>query len=274
MTKKIVSLTNWPVYGLKAGLAAAFSLVLAHAFGCADTVSAAFVAVVCTTPTVLSGIKRGFEQLQASLLGGAMAYACLYLGLPVVAALGVSVGLSVLISGALRMRDAHIVAAFTALFVVLLNPTTPGGTYAERMLAVVLGALAALLVNVALSSIFYKMLFRRRVQLCRLALASALEAQDLAAIDKASTLILELQAELRHAIKRPLILRLIQEADLLNRMAHFAKNALLREEEGSKRALLEVSQVLKGYGAALEGDHAITREGKRWVRLADGLTLP
>jgi len=260
------------MYGVKAGLAAALALVLTQALGVVDTVSAAFVAAACTSPTVLTGLKRGSQQLGGSVLGGAFAYAALFLGLPVPWALGMSVGLSVMVSGALQMRQASMIAAFTALYVVLLSPLTPHVTYGVRLAAVVLGSLAAMGVNVALSSVFYKRLFLRRARVCREALADALDARTIGGIDAASALMREFQSDLESAAKLPLTEHLLQEVSHLHGMAHHAKDALIRESTAELPLLPVLSRLLRGQSVAIHGEHLLALEARRWALLHDTLT--
>jgi hypothetical protein len=76
------TLSNWPIYALKAAFASGLTALLASRLGLADVISAAFVAVLCTTPTLINGLKQGFEQLIGSFLGGLFATGTLLLGIP------------------------------------------------------------------------------------------------------------------------------------------------------------------------------------------------
>jgi hypothetical protein len=99
----------------------------------------------------------------------------------------------------LGLPGGSLVAAFTALYIVLLG----GNFYLARMIAVVVGALVALAVNLFESGLFYRSLFQNRIHICRNYLAWALEQAGNGSppeiLDRAFTLLNEVKGDLAHA---------------------------------------------------------------------------
>lgn len=160
-------LVNVPVYALKAALSAALGWALVRAFDNADAVSAAFVAVLCTSPTVFGGFRRARDQLLGSAVGGGVAALAIAAGLPPPLALAVAVGGAIGATFALGLGSGQAVAAFAAVYVVLVPRGGPWETLAVRVGAVALGALAAAAVTVLVSALAYHKVFERRVRLAR-----------------------------------------------------------------------------------------------------------
>jgi hypothetical protein len=191
------TLTHWPIYCLKLGLSSGLAWRFCQLTGIQDAVSATFVAVVCTMPTLTTGFRASSEQAIGSLLGGGVAYMLMRAGLGGPAGLALAVGLSALLSYPVRLRPAHVVAAFTALLVMITGIPTPGPSFAHRLGAVLIGAGSATLLNFLASAVQYRTIFRRRRGLVRLAVAAALEAGDRGSTDRADALLRDLQGELR-----------------------------------------------------------------------------
>lgn len=265
------SLMNWPVFGLKVGLATALAFMLDNAFHLNDAVSAGFVAVVCTSPTMLSGMKRGTEQLAGSLLGGGIATILLLAGLRGSLAIGLSVGISATLSGLFRMQQAHIVAAFAALYVMILGAANPAVSCWKHFLAVAIGGASATLVNILVSALLYPMLFTRRMDILRKQLAWTFEAAERGedTFDAAFAMIGDLGCELDDASGEPLarrkrvkgmILRYQEEVALLKELAHYGKDAFLRSDTDTFKATLET---LKGKGAPA-GTSPLALATRRW----------
>ncbi len=160
-------LVNVPVFALKAAVSAALGWALVRAFDNADAVSAAFVAVLCTSPTVFGGFRRARDQLLGSAVGGGIAALAVAAGLPPPLALAVAVGGAIGATFALGLGSGQAVAAFAAVYVVLVPRGGPWETLAVRVGAVALGALAAAAVTVLVSALAYHKVFDRRVRLAR-----------------------------------------------------------------------------------------------------------
>lgn len=275
MSKPLPALTNWPIYSLKVGLASSMALVATSQLGVEDPISATFVAVVCTSPTVVTGLKRSLQQVSGSLVGGGFATLLLFLGARGAVALGLAVGLSVLLSGLANLKEAHIVAAFTALFVVILGPGSAPEHFGTRVVAVLLGALAAFLVNYLLSGLLYRSLFRRRLRVARLWAAAAF-ARDVS-FDQALGTINALASDL-HDASRELLFRSRElasvlaghqvEVERLQRILHYGKDVWLRSPEQARPLLQAAARTLTGHFTPVPDDSPLGIELRLWAEHA------
>jgi hypothetical protein len=161
----------------KAGLAAAIAVAATRAAGLDDPLSAGFVALACVSPSAYAGLRGGLAQLAGSVLGVAIA------GLPVVAiptlhgtvaALGASMALAVLACLRMRAPAATLVAGFSVLYVHLMPFPNAWVSAGERLGAVLVGVLAATLVNVAVSALDGDRIAARRTERVRREVARAM----------------------------------------------------------------------------------------------------
>ena len=172
-----------PVYlATKAAVSAAIAVVIAHATHVPDALSSGFAALVCVTPTAYAGLRRGIEQLGGATLAGAVT--ALVLGFWPDARNGPSAAIAVLLSVGLtawschrlRWSGGHIVAGFTSLYLVLLPFHTLSEALRVRVAAVLVGAFAATVVNLAVSAVASRSIRERRLRLTRATLATCLDA--------------------------------------------------------------------------------------------------
>lgn len=281
MAKPLPQLTNWPVYSLKVGLASSMALMATSLLGVNDPISATFVAAVCTSPTVVTGLKRSVQQVSGSLVGGLVATGLLLLGARGPMALGIAVGISVLLSGLWKLRDAHMVSAFTALYVVILGSGAAPERFETRVLAVVLGAVAAFLVNFLLSGLLYRSLFHRRIGVARQWAAAAFSRE--VSFDQALGTVNALASDLHDASRETLfrsndLANILashrQEVESLQRILHFGKDLLIRVPEEASPHLNAVAQTLSGEVHPLPDDSPLGQELKRWVAQGHTPSLP
>ena len=148
----------------KAAAACALALVFDRLSGNPDHVTSTFVAVLSVSPVVLMGLRRSFEQVVGSLLGGLWGTAAALAGLPLIAGIPTAVGVAILSCFLVGFGRGYTVAAFSALFVQAVPRGEPLATLEVRLLAVATAALAAFVVNVLVSSIAYRGIFRRRLR--------------------------------------------------------------------------------------------------------------
>ncbi len=148
----------------KAAAACALALAFDAVTGNPDHVTSTFVAVLSISPVVLMGLRRSFEQVVGSLVGGASGTAAALAGLGLGAGIPLAVGSSVLISFLIGFGRGYPVAAFSALFVQAVPRGAPLETLEVRLLAVATAALAAFLVNTLVSFFAYRSIFRRRLR--------------------------------------------------------------------------------------------------------------
>ena len=136
----------------KAAVACIVTLLLDRWVGNPDSVSSTFVAVLCVSPVVLMGIRQAGSQLAGSFLGGIWGALGLALGLPALTGVPLAVGLAILSTYLARMPSGYPIAAFTALYLILVPRETPLDTLGVRLLAVTSGAVAGFLVNLVVSA--------------------------------------------------------------------------------------------------------------------------
>ncbi len=161
-----------PFLAGKAALACALTLLLDRLLGNPDHVSSTFVAVLCISPLVIGGLRQAWAQLAASGLGGLWGTLATLAGLPPTLGVPLAVGLAIVTAFAAGAASGYPVAAFTALYLILVPQGAPLATFAIRLLAVASGAVGGLVVNLLISAFCYRGIFRHRV--------GALEARILA----------------------------------------------------------------------------------------------
>ncbi|HEY9766260.1 MAG TPA: aromatic acid exporter family protein [Chroococcales cyanobacterium] len=273
-----VSLINWPVYGLKVGLVSILAYLLDGAFHLNDAVSAGFVAVVCISPTLFTGMKRATAQIAGSVLGGLIATLFLLMGLKGALAIGLAVGLSAALAGFLKMEQANVVAAFAALYVVILGEATPSVSSLKHLGAVAIAGLSATLVNFLVSALFYRVLFARRIGILREQLAwtfeRAGEGDD--TFDVAFAMIGAVESELDDASREKrrkrieeMLRRCQDEVAILKDLAHYGKDALL---QGNNAAFKAISETIRGKGLPPEGEQPLATTIRRWSRQTKAAT--
>lgn len=168
------SLSNPFFLALKAALSAALAYFLAVNLGIYDTLSAPFVALACTSPVVLTGLRQGLFQIIASAIGGLCALAVLVLLPDGALALGTAIFVTILAVHRLRLHDVFLVAGFTVIYAYLLPDTQADFAVEHRMFSVVAGVVSATVVNTVVSAWSYRSIFLRRRTLVRRLVGDAL----------------------------------------------------------------------------------------------------
>jgi hypothetical protein len=164
-----------PFYiALKSSLAALLALTGVELLGIPDRLSATFVAVVCISPTVYSGLRRGLDQLGASAPGGVVTWAAAQL-LPRPAALTVALFVVVYVAFRVGLARGVLVASFTVLYVLLIPGPNPTLVLEYRLASVAVGVVSALAMNLAVSALSYRSVFRRRLVIARTSVADQWE---------------------------------------------------------------------------------------------------
>lgn len=157
------ALANPFVLVLKAICVCLLALGLDHLSGNPDHVSATFVAVLCVSPTVWLGLREAWAQMVGSMLGGIWGTLGALLGWPISAALPLAVGLSIGTTYLVRLPSGYRIAAFSALFILLVPFGSPWHTLEIRILSLVTGAMAGFLTNVVFSALNYRPIFQSRM---------------------------------------------------------------------------------------------------------------
>ena len=251
----------------KTGLSAGLAWALCAGLDIPDPVSAAFVAVVCTSPTVWSGLKRAFDQGVGSIAGAVMAIAVAYIPLPHWLALTLGVGGAVALVRAIGFGAGYPVAAFTAIYMYLVPFGGPFQTAWVRIAAIIAGATAAIAINTMLSAAFYRGLFARRLKLAARHLAERLD--DLDQGDPESLLavfpvLASITGELADADRELLLRRSTRsvaeiasqrrQVRALTRVAHFARDLTLTVEEHGAPLRAEDKALFRHAACKLRGE--------------------
>ena len=148
----------------KAAAACALALTFDAITGNPDHVTSTFVAVLSISPVVLMGLRRSFEQIVGSLIGGICGTAAALLGLRMGIGIPLAVGAAILLCFLVGFGRGYPVAAFSAMFVQAVPRGEPLETLGVRVLAVATAAVAAFLINTLVSSVAYRGIFRRRLR--------------------------------------------------------------------------------------------------------------
>ncbi len=273
------SLANWPVIALKAGLAVVMTRQMCLIFGIEDFVSGVFVSVAAISPGILSGIRRSASQLVGSVIGGSLAILALSILPSQGAALGLAVAGSLLVTGPFLQNEAPLVAAFTALFIVIMSHGNSAVTAQHRLASVLAGSLMALVVNFAGSALLYRRLFRRRIDVCEAVLTRLLRGSDDLEHDGffCETLLRNLERELGDAfrdswlVSRTTTLKLVfyrDEAEALLSVLSNARSLYLRKGENCRKELLNAAQLLSGRAARIQAKTPLLAAVKTRIELA------
>lgn len=167
-------LSNPFFLALKAALSSALAYALVSRLGIYDTLSAPFVALACTSPVVLVGLRQGAAQLFAAAVGGGAALAVLALLPDAALALGLAMFVTIYAVHGLGLHDVFLVAGFTVIYAYLLPDITPDFAVEHRMLSLAVGVLSATIINVVVSAGAYRTIFQRRRRLVRRRVQDAL----------------------------------------------------------------------------------------------------
>ncbi len=294
---------------VKAGVASAIAVVATRRLGVDDPLTAGFVGLACVSPSVYGGVKNGLEQLAGSAL------ACAVAGAPIVAlptlrgspfVLGPSIAAAVIACFALRLRSAYLVAGFSVVYLHVLPFDSTSIGIARRIEAVIVGVLAATVVNLLVSALGAHGVAARRVRVARRIVARDLAAgaawlgapagEAAPSFEAAFAVVRELRADLgagareRHfpgaSRARASAERGLEEAESLERAAHLAKEITLRVGERPRRAgddaaaragLLGAAAALRGEARAAAGvgaDDAVLESALDRLRDAIGHSGP
>ncbi len=187
----VATLTD-PLYlAVKVGAAAGLAVLLAHVARVPDALSCGFVGLVCVTPTVYAGLRRGLEQLGGAALAGIITTPLALVGpthpaAPVVAVqVALATGLVAAACHRLRWGGGYTVAGFTALYLRVLPFSSLAEALRVRFVAVLLGVAVATAVNLVVAWTAAAAIRERRVRLARAAVADPLRRAAAACVEPA-----------------------------------------------------------------------------------------
>lgn len=229
---------------VKAALACGLALALDTWTGNPDHVTSTFVAVLSVSPVVLLGLKRSFEQVMGSLIGGVWGGAAMLIGLDMKIGIPLAVGVAVLSAYALGFGRGYTIAAFSAMFVQAVPRGDTWDTLEVRALAVGTAAVSAFVVNTVVSAALYKNIFRRRMRFAEATVSALLvraSKEGPAVVQAAFPMLSELEEELRRAHDELRLRRawktevwiagLRDRAGALRRLLHLVLDLVYRLEE-------------------------------------------
>lgn len=239
----------------KAAASAVLGWAGVTALGNPDAVSAAFVAVICTSPIILSGLKRARDQVLGSLIGGAVAALFAWLGLPFALELALGVGVAVWLTIALGFGAGYQVAAFTAIYLLLIPRGTPVDTLLVRLSSVAVGGTAAVAVNGVVSLLMYVRIFQRKERLATELVAEQLRSivatpePPANGIEDLFITLGTLQSELADAVKELAWRKNPTLSYQVGRMANTARR-LMNVAHQARNSLLQVRDECRGWSEA------------------------
>ncbi len=160
-----------PLYLLKGFLSmmTAYFLFQDHYIIGKDMISVFFGMMMTLEPVNVSGLKSGFGQVQATILGGVVTAVIIYFFGVNWLTIPLAVTLTMYISLVLNWRIVSPVAIFTAIYMTqLIQVDTLGSpsmllTLRLRMLALAAGIIVALFYNYVFSQFFYKKMLNKRI---------------------------------------------------------------------------------------------------------------
>lgn len=160
-----------PLYLLKGFLSimTAYFLFHDHYIIGKDMISVFFGMMMTLEPVNVSGLKSGFGQVQATILGGVVTAVIIYFFGVNWLTIPLAVTITMYISLVLNWRIVSPVAIFTAIYMTQLIQLDAMGnpsmllTLRLRMFALAAGIIVALFYNYVFSQFFYKKMLNKRI---------------------------------------------------------------------------------------------------------------
>lgn len=160
-----------PLYILKGFLSimTAYFLFQDHYIIGKDMISVFFGMMMTLEPVNVSGLKSGFGQVQATILGGVVTAVIIYFFGVNWLTIPLAVTCTMYISLVLNWRIVSPVAIFTAIYMTQYIQTNAMGnpsvllTLRLRMIALAAGIIVALFYNYVFSQFFYKKMLNKRI---------------------------------------------------------------------------------------------------------------
>lgn len=160
-----------PLYILKgfASILTAYLLFNTHPIIGKDMISVLFGMMLTLEPITVSGIKSGFDQIKATLLGGVVSLIIISIfGINAIT-IALSVALTMYFALVMNWRFVSPVAIFTAIYMTQFVQLDAQGaqsyllTFRLRMLALGAGIAIAIIYNYVFSLFFYKGMLKKRL---------------------------------------------------------------------------------------------------------------
>ena len=170
LMKREAVLFDAPLFILKTFIAimAGYALFNNHPLIGRDMISVLFGLILTLQPVNVSGLKSGWDQVSASLIGGVVTSIIVIIGGVNFITVPLAVALTLYITLRINWRRMSVIAVFTSIYMTQFIQLTAGGdpsmllTFRLRLLALGSGVLIAIIVNFVFSLIFYKSMVKKR----------------------------------------------------------------------------------------------------------------
>jgi len=168
--KREAVLFDAPLFILKSFIAimAGYVLFNNHPLIGKDMISVLFGLILTLQPVNVSGLKSGWDQVSASLIGGIVTMIIVMIGGINFITVPLAVALTLYITLRINWRSMSVIAVFTSIYMTQFIQLTAGGdpsmllTFRLRLLALGSGVLIAIIVNFVFSLIFYRSMVKKR----------------------------------------------------------------------------------------------------------------
>ena len=168
--KREAVLFDAPLFILKSFIAimAGYALFNNHPLIGKDMISVLFGLILTLQPVNVSGLKSGWDQVSASLIGGVVTSIIVLIGGVNFITVPLAVALTLYITLRINWRSMSVIAVFTSIYMTQFIQLTAGGdpsmllTFRLRLLALGSGVLIAIIVNFVFSLIFYRSMVKKR----------------------------------------------------------------------------------------------------------------
>jgi len=159
-----------PLFVLKTFIALFVGYVLFrnHSFISKGMISLMLGIVLTLEPVNISGLKNGFDQITASIIGGVITVIVVLIGGVNIITVPLAVTITLYVTLLIDWRKMSIMAVFTSFYLTQAILYTETGqpdvleTFKLRMLALGAGVLIAVVMNFFFSLVFYKQVFKKR----------------------------------------------------------------------------------------------------------------
>lgn len=169
--KREMTLFDTGIFILKsfATMFAGYAVFSSHPYLGRDMISLLFGAILTLEPVNVSGLKKGFEQIYASLIGGAVAAVIVMIGGINIVTVPLAVSATLYITLRINWKSMSVIAVFTAIYMTQLVQYNSAGepgmllTLQLRILSLGTGILIAVAANFIFSLFFYRAMLRKRI---------------------------------------------------------------------------------------------------------------
>lgn len=133
-----------------------------------DMISLLFGIMLALEPVSVSGIRSGFSQIKASIIGGLVSAIIILIGGINYITVPLAVALTIYVTLVIDWKNLSIIAIFTAIYMTqyiqfnVLNEPSVLLTFKLRMAAVFTGVFIAIIFNTIFSKLFFKSLVKKR----------------------------------------------------------------------------------------------------------------